>query len=135
MTAIRVHELVPMLMCRDTQASVAFYTEVLGFEVRDRMDDVGRSGWASLRRGGTTIMLASPTYIPAGVRVDGRFPQSLYYIYVSDAAALRASIVAKGVVASELTERFYGMKEFEIVDPEGHVLVFGEDMDEGSTDQ
>ena len=124
-----MRELVPMLMCEDTQASIRFYTEVLGFKVEDRMDDVGSSGWAFLGRGRTRIMLASPTDIPAGVKVGGRFPQSLYYIYVSDAAALRASIVAKGVTASELTERFYRMREFEIVDPEGHVLVFGEDID------
>ena len=133
MAAARMLELVPMLMCQDTQASIRFYTEGLGFEVIDRMDDVGRSGWASLHRDGTRIMLASPTYLPRGVSFDGRFPQSLYYIYVRNVAELRASIRAKGVTASEISTRFYGMKEFEVVDPEGHVLVFGEDTDEPPT--
>lgn len=54
-------DLVPMLMCEDVQASIRFYTAVLGFEVRGRMDDVGTTGFASLRNGKTALMLASPS--------------------------------------------------------------------------
>ena len=128
MTDSRFLDLVPMLMCDDVQASIRFYTDVLGFEVRGRMDDVGRSGWASLQNGRTAVMLASPGYIPEGKKVDGRFPQSNYYFYVSDAEALRQSIVDKGWEATECVDRFYELKEFEVVDPDGHVLLFGEDI-------
>ena len=117
MPAARISGLVPMLMCEDVQEALAFYTDNLGFEVRDRMDDVGRSGWASLECGD----------IPAAPKVDGRHPQSLYYLYVDDVAALRASVVGRGWPATDLIVRFYGMKEFETTDPAGHVLVFGQD--------
>ena len=127
MPAARISGLVPMLMCEDVQEALAFYTDILGFEVRDRMDDVGRSGWASLEGGGARVMLASPTYVPAAPKVDGRHPQSLYYLYVDDVAALRASVVERGWPATDLVDRFYGMKEFETTDPAGHVLVFGQD--------
>lgn len=66
-------DLVPMLLCADVPASVRFYTDVLGFEVVDRMDDVGATGFASLRNGKAMVMLASPTYIPRAPRVDGRY--------------------------------------------------------------
>ena len=121
-------DLVPMLMCEDVQASIRFYTDVLGFEVRGRMDDVGATGFASLRNGKTALMLASPSYIPQGKKVDGCFPQSNYYFYVADAEALRQSIVEKGWEATECVDRFYDIKEFELVDPDGHVLVFGQDL-------
>ncbi|MYD43408.1 MAG: VOC family protein, partial [Gammaproteobacteria bacterium] len=49
-----------MLICNDTQVSIRFYCDVLGFEIIDRMDDVGLTGWASLQRGANRIMLSSP---------------------------------------------------------------------------
>ena len=121
-------DLVPMLMCEDVQASIRFYTDILGFEVTGRMDDVGATGFASLRNGKAAVMLASPTYIPQGRKVDGCFPQSNYYFYVADAERLRQSVVEAGWEATECVDRFYDIKEFELVDPDGHVLVFGQDL-------
>lgn len=120
--------LVPLLMCDDVPAQIRFYTEVLGFTVVDRMDDVGASGFASLQSGGAAIMLASPTYVPKAPRVEERYPQSAYYIYVSDAEALRHRVVSAEWPATECVDRFYGLREFEVVDPEGHVLLFGQDI-------
>lgn len=122
-------DLVPMLMCADVQASVRFYRDVLGFEVVDRMDDVGATGFASLRNGAAQIMLASPTYIPRAPRVEGRYPQAACYFYVEDADALRESVVGADWPATECVDRFYGLREFEVVDPEGHVLLFGQDIE------
>lgn len=121
--------LVPMLICADVQASVRFYCDVLGFEVVDRMDDVGTTGFASLRNGTAQIMLASPTYIPRAPKVEGRYPQAAYYFYVGDVDALRESVVRAGWPATECVNRFYGLREFEVVDPEGHVLLFGRDIE------
>jgi len=131
----RLDDLIPMLICSDVQKSIAFYRDVLDFEVVDRMDDVGRSGWASLRNGRAQLMLASPTYVPLAPRIAGRHPQSVYYFYPEDVVALHASVRAKGWDATDLAVRFYGMKEFEVVDPDGHVLVFGGDTDEPVTSE
>ena len=49
--ATKLKDMVAMLICDDTQESVRFYTEVLGFTVTDRMDNVGKTGWASLNHG------------------------------------------------------------------------------------
>lgn len=129
----RLDELVPMLMCDDVQESIRFYTQVLGFNVKDRMDDVGKSGWAFLTHGRVRLMLASPHGASEPVKVDGRYPQTVYYFYPEDVVALRESIVAKGYDATGLAVRFYGMKEFEMLDPSGHLLVFGQDTHEQPT--
>ena len=47
--------------------------------------------------------------------------------------ALWKSGRAKGHEVSDLAVRFYGMKEFELLDPDGHVLVFGQETDEPVT--
>jgi len=119
-----------MLMCHDVQKSIAFYCDALGFEVVNRLDDVGRSGWASLRNGQAQVMLASPSYVPMAPRINGRHTSSLCYIYIDDVAALHASLLAAGHAVTDVVVRFYGMKEFELVDPDGHVLVFGQETDE-----
>lgn len=120
--------LVPLLMCSDVPAQTRFYTDVLGFRVVDRMDDVGASGFAALQSGGAQIMLASPTYVPKAPKVEDRYTQSAYYLYVGDVAALRRRVVEAGWPATECVDRFYGLREFEVVDPEGHVLLFGEEI-------
>lgn len=106
-----------------------FYVGVLGFEVHSRDDDVGSSGFATVGRGPARVMLASPTYLPRAPRVEGKFPQSAYYFYVDDADALRVAVTAAGWSATECVDRFYGLREFEVVDPDGHVLLFGHDLD------
>lgn len=121
--------LVPLLMCNDVPAQIRFYIEVLGFTVVDRMDDVGASGFAALQNGGASVMLASPTYVPKAPLVGDRHPQSACYIYVRDVAALRRRVVDAGWPATECVDRFYGLREFEVVDPEGHVLLFGEEIE------
>ena len=122
---------IPMLICDDVQESIRFYTDVLGFTVTGRMDDVGKSGWASLNHGAVQLMLAS--HGPEPVKVDGTYPQVIFYLYPEDVMALRESIVAKGYPAGDLRVTFYGMKEFELIDPSGHCLLFGQETSEECT--
>lgn len=127
--ATKFKDLITMLICDDVQESIKFYSEVLGFTVSDRMDTVGKSGWAALQNGALRLMLASPTYLPEAQKAEGRYPQSIYYFYPDDVEELHAKIRKKGYEVSELTARFYGMREFEMLDPSGHMLVFGQELD------
>ena len=54
----------------------------------------------------------------------------LPYPVQPDVEAVHASVVAAGHDTGELHVTFYGMKEFEMLDPDGHVLVFGQATDE-----
>ena len=55
---MKLHALTPMLTTWDMKASIAFYTEILGFECEKLIEG---DGWASLRRDGVAIMLAGPS--------------------------------------------------------------------------
>jgi len=129
---VTLKDLIPMLICDDVRESIAFYETYLGFRVRHRMDDVGKSGWAHLENGRAAIMLASPTYFPPTPRIDGRHHTCIHYFYPEDVRALREAVIARGGAASELQERFYGMLEFEMTDPSGHILVFGQHASESA---
>ncbi len=131
--APRMNDLVPMLVCQDVQASIKFYCDVLGFEVVERMDDVGVSGWASIKNHKTHLMLASPTYLPRAKKTEGRFPQAVFYFYPDDVVQLHKSVRTKGYEISDLVVRFYGMKEFEMLDLDGHVLTFGQKTEDSPT--
>jgi len=124
-----------MLICHDVRASVAFYRDALGFEVVEQHDHVGRTGWASLRNGGARLMLASPTYVPIAPRINGRHTQAIHYLYPEDVVALHRSLEEAGHRVGDLVVRSYGMKEFELADPDGHVLVFGQESSEPPTAQ
>ena len=134
--AVRLESMCVMLLAADVPACVKFYTELLGFQVTGSAPNLGRSGWASLEQGGVRLMLASPAYIPDSPLTDGRQTQAMYYFYPEDLQKLHRQLRAKGGQPSAITERAYGMSEFELVDPAGHVLVFGQATpDEGETDR
>lgn len=127
---IKQKDLIPILICEDVQASIEFYTNVLGFSVTGREDDLGKTGWASLNQGSVQIMLASPAYLPDPIKVEGYYPQALFYFYPENVAALHTVLTEQGHEVGELTVRGYGMREFQMIDPSGHVLVFGEEVGE-----
>ena len=133
MAQTSITELVPMMICRDVQATIEFYCGILDFNVQGRMDDVGISGWASLERGNVRLMLASPSYIPVPKPANGQLSEVLFYFYTDDVEGLRNHIVSKNYPVSDFAVRFYQMKEIELIDPEGHVLIFGQDTDEPPT--
>jgi uncharacterized glyoxalase superfamily protein PhnB len=129
----KLKDLIPILICEDVQKSIRFYVDVLDFKVVNEMKDVGRSGWASLQNGSASVMLGSPTDIPETPTIDGRHQQVVHYFYPEDVEALRDSVVAKGYAVSDLRVAFYEMKEFDLVDPDGHVLWSGQETDDPPT--
>ena len=128
----KMKDMVAMLICDDVQESIEFYTSALGFSVVDRMDTVGKTGWASLNNGAVQLMLASPDYIPEPKKSEGRYSQAMYYFYPEDLDSLYSEIRQRGFEVTDITARFYGMKEFEMLDPSGHVLVFGQETEEAT---
>ncbi len=126
----KMKDMVAMLICDNVQDSIEFYTNVMGFSVVNRMDTVGKTGWASLNNGSVQLMLASPDYIPEPRKSEGRYSQAMYYFYPEDVESLHAEIRQSGLAVTDLTTRFYGMREFEMLDPSGHVLVFGQETNE-----
>ena len=123
-------QLTPMLSVADVQRSAAFYRDKLGFEVKHHLTlNDGTWYWCSLKRDGVELMLNSPDDAPPRQHPD----PTVYYIYCPDSVdALHEELTNKGVEASDITVRFYGMKEFHVTDPDGHHLCFGQETDEPS---
>ena len=70
MNKIKFKDYTTMLVCKDVPASVEFYKNILGFEIINKDDDIGKSGWAVLRNGNIDIMLASPAFLPEPAKVE-----------------------------------------------------------------
>ena len=120
----------PILICRDVQAMIRFYVETLNFQIVDQMDDVGLSGWAAIARDNFELMLASPSYIPAPSDEEKVLNQVILYVDVTALDEIREEVVAKDYPVSSIENRFYGNREFELADPEGHRIIFAENIED-----
>ena len=124
-----------MLVCNDVKTSIAFYCDLLGFNVVDRMDDIGLSGWATLKCADSRIMLTSASYFaPPTPDSNGDINSDVvHYFHCRDVVHLREHLVEHNVAVSKFFVRFYGKKEIEFKDPDGRTLIFGSDTDEPPT--
>jgi catechol 2,3-dioxygenase-like lactoylglutathione lyase family enzyme len=111
----------PVLQVRDVARSVAFY-EKLGFSSHGMWEDL----FAIVQRGDVTLALDK-------AREGGPIPNNQWwaaYIYVDDAKALREEFSACAL--PEMTEMHfpqdYGCIDFDVVDPDGHRIAFGESL-------
>lgn len=131
-TRARITNLRPMLAVRDLPATVRFYVERLGFNC------CGLFGnppvWAEVERDGVALMFNAPPR----ARVEVDVPRTsrdyqVYYLNVNDVAALHAEYTARCVAVTNLRVTIYGMKEFEVRDPDDHWPWFGQPSDEPPT--
>jgi predicted enzyme related to lactoylglutathione lyase len=122
-----------MLPHTDPEASLAFYRDVLGFEVRN---DVGRGTmrWITLGPAGqpeTSIVLTPPAVDPgitdderrtiAEMMAKGTYAMILFATKDLDGAFER--VAASGAeVVQEPTEQPYGVRDFAVRDPAGTLI-------------
>ena len=122
----RLDPAVPLLQVFDMQTSLAFYCDVLGFEVVDKTDP---DWWAMIRLGGATLMLntayeedkrprkADPK------RVRGHKDVSLYFEF-DDLDGLHAHLRSKGCDVKSPMKTSYGLMQMSVRDPDGYELCF-----------
>jgi catechol 2,3-dioxygenase-like lactoylglutathione lyase family enzyme len=114
----KLARLVPMAHVADVRKSAEFY-QLLGFEVKNTVENEGPLQWAWLKNGGADLMLArSARPMNPGAQ------DILFYIYAPDVAAYRAELEAKGVKVGPIKYPFYSPRgEFRIEDPDGYTLM------------
>ena len=112
----------------DVDASARFYVNKLGFAEDFRVD-----GWSFLSRGACRLRMGHcPEVIPISKSPDH---SCFAYLHVQDAAGLYRDCIARGVeVWHPLVDKPWGMREFAIVTPDGHRIVFGENLQDPKTD-
>ena len=102
----------------DVEASLAFYTAVLGFSERFRFGD-----YAGLEYGEVQIHLSGPA--STNKRQVG---QGSIYVFCDDVDAYHAEITGKGAVPQAPPKDYeYGMRDFVMEDPDGNLLGFGQE--------
>lgn len=120
-----------MLNVSDINKSLKFYEEALGFKVVSDPNAVEEWRWATIQSGETELMLAeTETDIgleaPIDPQENTKWP-SIFYFYPDSVNQLHEHIKKCGYMPTPLIRTIYGMKEFSIQDPDGHMLSFGED--------
>lgn len=119
--------LTPNLVVRDIGASTAFYRDALGFAVRRTVPDETPFVFVWLERDGVQVFLNDLATVrrqspAAAANIGG----SGFYIIVEGLDGLHDAASAKTVLVMPLTKQFYGMREFSVADPDGHVITFAE---------
>jgi catechol 2,3-dioxygenase-like lactoylglutathione lyase family enzyme len=117
-STVRFQAVIPILSVDDVDAACAWFKDVLGFDI----------GWtwgspptiASVFRDGLEFNL--------GLRGESGPPsQSAAYVQMVGVSQYHDACRSRGArIASPLRHQPYGMVDFEVVDPSGNRLTFGE---------
>jgi catechol 2,3-dioxygenase-like lactoylglutathione lyase family enzyme len=127
--AIDLRGACPMFQVFDMPTSLAFYCDVLGFQIVQSAGPAPRCGWALLRRDGIELMLNTQFEDddrPANgdpVRKQHHGDASIFFD-CSDPDAAYSHFRVHGVDAQPPVVRDYGWKQVYITDPDGYVLCF-----------
>lgn len=109
--------LMPKLPVSDMERSIAYYQEALGLDLAWRTVD---GSLAALATGEIEVLLLVP-WTGEGVPTA----QSSY-VYVEDPDALCAEFQAAGAdIVDPVASRPYGMRDFVVRDPDGHLFTLG----------
>lgn len=112
----------PVLKISDYPRARAYYVEKLGFRVTEEGGDPPRFG--IIQRESCILYLDS--WHGAGTHVEGVWDA---YIHVANLQGLLKEFEASGVTIDRpITKTVYGMNEFDVTDPDGNRLCFGEDI-------
>jgi predicted enzyme related to lactoylglutathione lyase len=112
------------LRVADPARTLAFYRDVLGFEVRGGGDEYGVTAVAEATRGPARIRFTTTSADGDG---GDSTPRHTLFLQTDDAATLREEIRARGGEPSDVDEvNWIKMRMFEVRDPDGHALWFGE---------
>jgi catechol 2,3-dioxygenase-like lactoylglutathione lyase family enzyme len=109
----------PILRVADMQASLRYYVDVLGFTNADW----GSDDFTCVSRDGADI------YLSQG---DQGQPGTWVWIGVGDVRALHEEYTSAGAIILHPPESFPWAWEMKVGDPDGHVLRFGSDPDDGA---
>lgn len=117
----------PILGVNDVQAEATHFEQILGFDVINVLDGVDPDEpavYGIIKRGDAELHLQIRRR--SLFEGDRESIESDVYVRVEDAASLHEELVRTGAtIVRGLRDELYGMRDFAVVTPEGHRLVFG----------
>jgi catechol 2,3-dioxygenase-like lactoylglutathione lyase family enzyme len=129
---MKLTTLIPMLSVSDLKRTMSFYGEQLGFDVLNSFGDP-EPRWCMLGRDDVRIMFNQPPQDELDALPLRAKNFQVFYFYPDDVAALHAAWKKAGLPVSELRVTDYHMKEFELRDPDGYWLWFGQETSDPIT--
>lgn len=111
-----------VLAVPDVTRTARWWTEAMGFTLWMEPD-----GWKFVRRGGCSIMLGEcPEAIPPAELGDHSY---FAYVVLDDLDAYHAEIAGNDVdILSGPVDKPWGMREMAVRTPDGHRVMFGQDL-------
>ena len=108
---------------KDIAESIPYYRDVLGFSIEFLWQDP--PSYAVIHREGINIHL---TLRAKEVSVKDPIPG--LYVFVHDINSLHMELVEKkAIIHNEIGNRDYGMRDFDVLDPDWNMITFGMSLD------
>jgi uncharacterized glyoxalase superfamily protein PhnB len=125
-----MESLSPNIFVKDIKATIAFYKQ-LGFEVAMSVPEHGAElVWAMMVNGSVTVMFQTFDSLGDDLqevkRADGG--SLLFYIKLKNILTFFDLLKDKVTIVKGLEKTFYGATEFSILDNNGYLLTFAEDI-------
>ena len=124
---------IPNLIVSDIARSTAFYQDVLGFAtIAATVPDTPPFVFVWLQRDGVSVFLNAQAGVQEDLPALAERPlggtNTIFLTLEAETAeagidALFASVEGKARVVMPLKTQFYGMREFAVEDPDGHVII------------
>jgi catechol 2,3-dioxygenase-like lactoylglutathione lyase family enzyme len=125
----RFQSITPNLLVRDVRKSTEFYRDVLGFTMGQTVPDQEPFVFVWMKRDDVSVFLnditAAAHDYPAATTLPPGGTAALFFV-VSDVDGYHATVAPKANVIMPLKTQFYGMREFAVTDPDGHIITFAE---------
>lgn len=125
----RFTSITPNLIVRDIARSTAFYRDVLGFAIKQTVPDLEPFVFVWLERDGVPVFLndikAAEHDYPEAARLPQGGSVTMFFV-ITGVDAYHAAVSPRGTVVMPLKTQFYGMREFAVTDPDGHIITFAE---------
>ena len=125
----RFTSVTPNLLVRDIARSTVFYRDVLGFTMGETVPDKEPFVFVWMKRDDVSVFLndikAAEHDYPAAASMPPGGTAAMFFI-VSDVDGYHAQVAPKANVILPIKTQFYGMREFAVTDPDGHIITFAE---------
>lgn len=129
-------DVAPMLAVADVKATAQFYEEKLGFETEFMVDDPTLPKYALVNRDGFFVHFIEGSVEAApgskgGINISVEDVDELFSEFEDQDVFGKDFPTAYDAIREHAPEdKFYGRRDFIMVDPNGYVLVFGKMLDE-----
>lgn len=124
-----VKKLTPNLVVSNVERSVAFYCDVLGFTLTQKVPDESPLVFATVRSGDVEVFLNAPGPAIAEYPAFESRPIGgtlTLFMEVEGIESLHDGLAGRVNVVMPLERKWYGVTEFAIADPDGYVITFAE---------